>query len=224
MAALQYKDDHNKIAYLGGGNRLRGLHRYPQLFGPLSIKVRFDTWPHPVVLDVLVKHLGTSFSPNAAGSHNLVATIDSCGPKSGSWNQFPSSIATSPYLFCRLDSDTISHSLYYRVADWEMLRTTKNRFLMYPRFLQMIVAIETADRTPRPTFGFTRKLFANMKFKWEGQPMPLTPLMLAIAAAGDAAVEENAAAHEADGSTAEAHPEPHSPPVSPVRELTPEGS
>ncbi|GJV21326.1 hypothetical protein Tco_1370346 [Tanacetum coccineum] len=38
----------------------------------------------------------------------------------------------------------------------------------------------------------------------------------------DAADEENAAAHEAAGSTAEAHPEPHSPPVSPVRELTPE--
>ncbi|GJS65929.1 hypothetical protein Tco_0680493 [Tanacetum coccineum] len=61
-----------------------------------------------------------------------------------------------------------------------------------------------------------------MKFKWEGQPIPLTPPMLAIAAAGDAADEENAAAHEAAGSTAEAHPEPHSPPVSPVRELTPE--
>ncbi|GKF15880.1 hypothetical protein Tco_0057342, partial [Tanacetum coccineum] len=71
--------------------------------------------------------------------------------------------------------------------------------------------------------GFTRKLFANMKFKWEGQPIPLTPPMLAIAAASDdAANEENAAAHEAAGSTAEAHPEPHSPPVSPVREPTPE--
>ncbi|GJS92080.1 hypothetical protein Tco_0774716 [Tanacetum coccineum] len=55
-----------------------------------------------------------------------------------------------------------------------------------------------------------------------GQPMPLTPPMLAIAAAGDAADEDNAAAHEAAGSTAEAHPEPHSPPVSPVREPTPE--
>ncbi|GKD68441.1 hypothetical protein Tco_1322531, partial [Tanacetum coccineum] len=93
---------------------------------------------------------------------------------------------------------------------------------MYPRFLQMIVAIETADRTPRPTFGFTRKLFSNMKFKWEGEEIPLTPPMLAIAAAGDAADEDNAAAHEAAGSSAEAHPGPHSPPVSPVRELTPE--
>ncbi|GJU05576.1 hypothetical protein Tco_1122006 [Tanacetum coccineum] len=53
--------------------------------------------------------------------------------------------------------------------------------------------------------------------------------MLAIAAAGndaadddDAANEDNAAADEAAGSAAEAHPVPHSPLVSPVRELTPE--
>ncbi|GJZ86143.1 hypothetical protein Tco_0657753 [Tanacetum coccineum] len=53
--------------------------------------------------------------------------------------------------------------------------------------------------------------------------------MLAIAAAGndaaggdDAASEDNAAANEAAGSAAEAHFVPHSPPVSPVREPTPE--
>ncbi|GKB77984.1 hypothetical protein Tco_0944879 [Tanacetum coccineum] len=72
-------------------------------------------------------------------------------------------------------------------------------------------------------------MFANMKFKWEGQPIPLTTPMLAIAAAGndaaggdDAANEDNAAANEAAGSAAEAHLVPHSPPVSPVREPTPE--
>ncbi|GJV98055.1 hypothetical protein Tco_1549632 [Tanacetum coccineum] len=86
----------------------------------------------------------------------------------------------------------------------------------------MLVAIETADRTPRPTSAFTRKLFSNMRLKWAGEEIPLTPPMLAIAAAGDAADEENAAAHEAAGSTAEAHPAPHSPPFSPVRESTPE--
>ncbi|GKG65680.1 hypothetical protein Tco_0685342, partial [Tanacetum coccineum] len=41
-------------------------------------------------------------------------------------------------------------------------------------------------------------------------PIPLTPHMLAIAAAGDddAAHEDNAAADEAAGSAVEAHPEP----------------
>ncbi|GJT27865.1 hypothetical protein Tco_0908140 [Tanacetum coccineum] len=63
----------------------------------------------------------------------------------------------------------------------------------------------------------------------EGQPIPLTTPMLAIAAAGndaaggdDAANEDNAAANEAAGSAAEAHLVPPSPLVSPVREPTPE--
>ncbi|GKD32694.1 hypothetical protein Tco_1248203, partial [Tanacetum coccineum] len=44
-----------------------------------------------------------------------------------------------------------------------------------------------------------------------GEEIPLTPPMLAIAAAGDdAANEDNAAADEAAGSAAEAHPVPHS--------------
>ncbi|GJT43022.1 dihydroorotate dehydrogenase, mitochondrial [Tanacetum coccineum] len=47
----------------------------------------------------------------------------------------------------------------------------------------MLVAIETADRTPRPTSAFTRKLFSNMRLKWAGEEIPLTPPMLAIAAA-----------------------------------------
>ncbi|GKG20042.1 hypothetical protein Tco_0379843 [Tanacetum coccineum] len=43
------------------------------------------------------------------------------------------------------------------------------------RFLQMLVAIETADRTSRPTSAFTRKLFSNMRLKWAGEEIPLTP-------------------------------------------------
>ncbi|GJT97025.1 hypothetical protein Tco_1092543 [Tanacetum coccineum] len=76
------------------------------------------------------------------------------------------------------------------------------------RFLQMIVALETADRTPRPTFDLYRKMFANMKFKWVGQPIPLynppschcccwSLLLLVVMIA---AIEDNAAANYAAGS------------------------
>ncbi|GJR77857.1 hypothetical protein Tco_0090222 [Tanacetum coccineum] len=288
MAALQYKDDHNKIAYLG---RERGCEDFTDILSYLDHSpLRYAlTHAPPVVFDSLVKQFWATavVRPNAAGSHDLVATIEGrevvvteslirtqlhfddangifdmtnsdilegmraigyptdraltflknhlspqwrflvhtlmhcLSPKSGSWNQFPSSIATA--LLCLSTGRVYNFSRFILEGMIGNVKATKNKFLMYPRFLQMIVAIETADRTPRPTFGFTRKLFANMKFKWEGQPIPLTPPMLAIAAAGDdAADEENAAAHEAAGSTAEAHPEPHSPPVSPVREPTPE--
>ncbi|GJY69722.1 hypothetical protein Tco_0472704, partial [Tanacetum coccineum] len=287
MAALQYKDDHNKIAYLG---REKGCEDFTDILSYLDHSpLRYAlTHAPPVVFDSLVKQFWATavVRPNAAGSHDLVATIDGrevvvteslirtqlhfddangifdmpnsdilegmrvigyptgraltflkhhlspqwrflvhtlmhcLSPKSGSWNQFPSSIATA--LICLSTDRVFNFSRFIIEGMIGNVKATKNKFLMYPRFLQLIVAIETADRTPRPTFGFTRKLFSNMKFKWEGQPMPLTPPMLAIAAAGDAADEENAAAHEAAGSTAEAHPEPHSPPFSPVRESTPE--
>ncbi|GJW15610.1 hypothetical protein Tco_0019743 [Tanacetum coccineum] len=157
----------------------------------------------------------------------LVHTILHClSPKAGSWNQFPSSIATA--LVCLSTDRVYNFSRFILEGMIANVKTKKNKFLMYPRFLQMLVAIETADRTPRPTFSFTRKLFSNMKLKWEGEEIPLTPPMLAIAAAGndadddDATNEANAAPDEAAGSAAEAHPVPLSPPVSPVRELTPE--
>ncbi|GJZ33495.1 hypothetical protein Tco_0578931 [Tanacetum coccineum] len=294
MAALKYKDDHNKIAYLG---RERGCEDFTDILSYLDHSpLRYAlTHAPPVVFDSLVKQFWATavVRPNAAGSHDLVATIDGrevvvteslirtqlqfddangifdmpindilegmrvigyptdrtltflkihlspqwrflvhtimhcLSPKSGSWNQFPSSIATA--LICLSTGRVYNFSRFILEGMIGNLKATKHKFLMYPRFLQMIVALETADRTPRPTFDFTRKMFANMKFKWEGQPIPLTTPMLAIAAAGndaaggdDAANEDNAAANEAAGSAAEAHLVPHSPPVSPVREPTPE--
>ncbi|GJR12281.1 hypothetical protein Tco_0794933 [Tanacetum coccineum] len=158
----------------------------------------------------------------------LVHTIMHClSPKSGSWNQFPSSIATA--LICLSTGRVYNFSRFILEGMFGNLKAKQHKFLLYPRFLQMIVALETADRTPRPTFAFTRKMFANMKFKWEGQPIPLTPPMLAIAAAGDDAAgdddadnEDTAAVNEAAGNAAEAPLVPHSTPVSPVREPTPE--
>ncbi|GKG64363.1 hypothetical protein Tco_0659466, partial [Tanacetum coccineum] len=59
-------------------------------------------------------------------------------------------------------------------------------------------------------------MFANMKFKWEGQPIPLTSPILAITVAGDddADNEDTAAVNEAAGNAAEAPLIPHSTPVS----------
>ncbi|GJS80381.1 hypothetical protein Tco_0730262 [Tanacetum coccineum] len=288
MAALQYKDDHNRIAYLG---RERGSEDFTDILSyldhsPLRYALTHDP---PVVFDSLVKQFWATATvrPNAAGSHDLVAAIDGrevvvtesliraqlqlddangifdmqiddifagmgaigyppgrtltflkhhlspqwrflvhtilhcLSPKAGSWNQFPSSIATA--LICLSTGRVYNFSRFILEGMIANVKATRHKFLMYPRFLQMLVAIETADRTPRPTFGFTRKLFSNMKLKWEGEAISLTPPMLAIAAAGnDAADEENVPAHAVAGSPAVAHPVPHPPPFSPVRETTPE--
>ncbi|GJS70783.1 hypothetical protein Tco_0703624 [Tanacetum coccineum] len=281
MAALQYKDDHNRIAYLG---RERGSEDFIDILSyldhsPLRYALTHDP---PVVFDSLVKQFWATATvrPNAAGSHDLVAAIDGrevvvtetliraqlqlddangifdmqiddifagmgaigyppgrtltflkhhlspqwrflvhtilhcLSPKAGSWNQFPSSIATA--LICLSTGRVYNFSRFILEGLIANVKATRHKFLMYPRFLQMLVAIETADRTPRPTFGFTRKLYTNMKLKWEGEAIPLTPPMLAIAAAGnDAADEENV------GSPAVAHPVPHPPPFSQLVVTTP---
>ncbi|GKD55628.1 hypothetical protein Tco_1289015, partial [Tanacetum coccineum] len=77
MAALQYKDDHNRIAYLG---RERGSEDFTDILSyldhsPLRYALTHDP---PVVFDSLVKQFWATATvrPNAAGSHDLVATID----------------------------------------------------------------------------------------------------------------------------------------------------
>ncbi|GJS44449.1 hypothetical protein Tco_0569492 [Tanacetum coccineum] len=251
MAALQYKDDHNRIAYLG---RERGSEDFTDILSyldhsPLRYALTHDP---PVVFDSLVKQFWATATvrPNAAGSRDLVATIDGrevvvtesliraqlqLDDANGIFDMqiddifagmgaigYPTD-RTLTFLKHHLSPQwrflvhTILHCLSPKAGSW-------NQFPSSIATALICLSTETADRTPRPTFGFTRKLFANMKFRWEGQPMPLTPLMLAIAAAGDAADEENAAAHEAAASTAEAHPEPlHSLRLTPLGTL-PRGS
>ncbi|GKE54940.1 hypothetical protein Tco_1490096, partial [Tanacetum coccineum] len=236
MAALKYKDDHNKIAYLG---RERGCEDFTDILSYLDHSLlrtqlqcddangifympnndilegmRAIGYPTDRTLTFLKIHLSPQW-------RFLVHTIMHCmSPKSGSWNQFPSSIATA--LVCLSTGRVYNFSRFILEGMIGNLKAKQHKFLMYPRFLQMIMALETADRTPR-------KMFANIKFKWKGQPIPLTPPMLAIAAAGDdaasgddAANEDNVAANEAAGSAAEAYLVPPSPPVSPVREPTSE--
>nr|GEU94811.1 copia protein [Tanacetum cinerariifolium] len=78
----------------------------------------------------------------------------------------------------------------------------RHKFLMYPRFLQMILGIQTTDPSPRPTFDFIAKLFSNMKLNWDGPHMPFLAPMLVVPAAGDGA---DAVAADAAAAYDEAH-------------------
>nr|GEZ52648.1 hypothetical protein [Tanacetum cinerariifolium] len=251
MTTLKYKDDHNKIAYLG---REKGCEYFPDILNyldqsPLRYALTHDP---PVVFDSFVKQFWATavIRPNEAGPHDLVATIDGrevvviesfirtqlqlayangifdmpindifegmrvigypthgtltfyktklsphlrflvhtimhcMSPKSSSWNQFSSSIATA--LICLSTGRTYNFSRFILEGMIGNVKAPSHKFLMYPQFLQMILAFETAGRTPRPTSAFNRKLFVNMKFRWAQDPVPLTPLMMAIAAGGNA--------------------------------------
>nr|GEV84166.1 copia protein [Tanacetum cinerariifolium] len=76
------------------------------------------------------------------------------------------------------------------------LGSKRPKFLMYPCFLQMILGIQTTDPSPRPTFGFTAKLFSNMKLNWNGPHMPLLSPMLVVPAGRDGAAAGAAAANK----------------------------
>nr|GEX05064.1 hypothetical protein [Tanacetum cinerariifolium] len=53
----------------------------------------------------------------------------------------------------------------------------RTKFLMYPRFLQLMLDIDTEDTTPYPAPLVTKKFFANMRH-YQGPHMPLSAHML----------------------------------------------
>ncbi|GJT50124.1 hypothetical protein Tco_0976281 [Tanacetum coccineum] len=232
MAALKYKDDHNKIAYLG---RERGCEDFTDILSyldhsPLRYALTHDP---PVVFDSLVKQFWATavVRPNAAGSHDLVATIDG-----------REVVVTESLIRTQLQFDDANG--IFDMPNNDILEGM--RVIGYPTdgtltFLKIHLSpqwrflVHTIMHCLSPKSGSWNQFPSSIATALiclstgRGQPIPLTTPMLAIAAAGndvaggdDAANEDNAAANEAAGSAAEAHLVPHSPLVSPVREPTPE--
>nr|GFA70722.1 hypothetical protein [Tanacetum cinerariifolium] len=271
MAALLYKDDHNKVAYLEKG---KGWEAYEQILDFINRShIRYALTHHPpIVFDSLVKQFWATATvrTHKAGPLEIIATIDGnevvvteslrrtqlqlndetglyeftlhdvldvmreigyptdgslnfykaklspqwrflvhtlihcMSPKSGGWNQFPSSIAST--LICMSTGRTYNFSRFILDGTIGNIGSKRHKFLMYPRFLQMILGIQTTDPSPRPTFNFTAKLFSNIKLNWDGPHMPLLAPMLVVPAGGDGA--DAAAANEV--------PPPPPPPAVPL--------
>ncbi|GJZ86260.1 hypothetical protein Tco_0657870 [Tanacetum coccineum] len=64
---------------------------------------------------------------------------------------------------------------------------SKTKFLMYPRFLQMILVIQTENKHPYLAIVLTKKIFGNMKMGFKGVPRPLLPAMLPVVAVDQSA-------------------------------------
>ncbi|GKC52457.1 hypothetical protein Tco_1075202, partial [Tanacetum coccineum] len=113
----------------------------------------------------------------------LVHTILHClSTKSGSWDQFGSSLAVA--LICLSDGRKFNWSSYIFKGMVSNIGNAK-KFLMYPRFFQTILGIETSVARQYHVFKLSSKLFVNMKLNFEGQPMPLLAAMLSQAQAGE---------------------------------------
>ncbi|GJX84691.1 hypothetical protein Tco_0335465 [Tanacetum coccineum] len=120
--------------------------------------------------------------------HHLLHCISS---KSGGWDQFGSNIATAlvclstgrVYNFSKLIFDGMVANL-----------KSKTKFLMYPRFLQMILNIQTENKHLYLAVSLTKKIFGNMKRGFRGAPRPLLPSMLLVATNPNAGQEHDVVA------------------------------
>ncbi|GKA97433.1 putative ribonuclease H-like domain-containing protein [Tanacetum coccineum] len=131
--------------------------------------------------------------------HHLLHCISS---KSGGWDQFGSNIATA--LICLSTGRVYNFSKL--IFDGMMANLkNKKKFLMYPRFLQMILNIQTENKHPYLAVSLTKKIFGNMKRGFQGAPRPLLPSMLLVAT--------NPTAGQEHAVQAQSQPSPTPPPI-----------
>ncbi|GKA38305.1 hypothetical protein Tco_0730856 [Tanacetum coccineum] len=137
--------------------------------------------------------------------HHLLHCISS---KSGGWDQFGSNIATA--LICLSTNRVYNFSKLIFDGMVANLKS-KTKFLMYPRFLQMILNIQTENKHLYLAVSLTKKIFGNMKRGFRGAPRPLLPAMLLVATNPNAGQEHDAVAQSQPSSSTPPVPSTSSP-------------
>ncbi|GJT90024.1 hypothetical protein Tco_1078869 [Tanacetum coccineum] len=183
MAALRYRDEHNKVGYLqkpkGSDDYhqildfMRASHiRSPEL-GPPAILATIDETPYTITENSVRSQLQLA---DDGGIDDLpIAEIYSGMDNLGS-------IVVA--LICLSDGRRFNWYSYIFKGMVSNIGNAK-KFLMYPRFLQTILGIETSITRQYRVFKLSSKLFANMKLNFDGQPMPLLAAMISQAPAGE---------------------------------------
>ncbi|GKD78881.1 hypothetical protein Tco_1341502 [Tanacetum coccineum] len=197
MENLKYSDKHNMVAFLKKPNESDGFTKVVDF-----LKASIDSKEYIITEASVRSKLQLA---DATGIHNLsdaeiYAVLATLGPKSGGWDQFGSTIATA--LIC------LSSNRFYNfsgmIFDGMVHNVESNsKFLMYPRFLQIILDITSENKGRYLASTLTKKLFANMKRGFAGDIVPLLPAMLA-----------GAVVDQGEGSAQPA--EPHHTPVDPL--------
>nr|GEU68184.1 ribonuclease H-like domain-containing protein [Tanacetum cinerariifolium] len=225
MAALKYKDEHNKVGYLLKPTESDDYHqiidflsashiRAPELGPPTILATIYMTLytiteelvrsrlqaddggvadlPIPDIYSGM-DNLGyapegkltffkNKFSPQWRFLvHTLLHRLST---KSRSWDQFGSPIAIA--LICLSAGRPFNWFNYIFRGMVSNIGNAK-KFLMYLRFLQTILGIETRFATQYKVLAFSSKFFANMRLNFARHPMPLLPAMLLQAQAGGGA-------------------------------------
>ncbi|GJW70149.1 hypothetical protein Tco_0127066 [Tanacetum coccineum] len=137
--------------------------------------------------------------------HHILHCIS---PKSCGWDQFVSNLATA--LICLSTGRIYNFSKLIFDGMVANLKS-KTKFLMYPRFLQMILEIQTENKHPYLAIVLTKKIFGNMKRGFRGVPRPLLPAMLPVVAVDQSAGQADQAVDQP--SPSEPLPSSSHPPV-----------
>ncbi|GJW63595.1 hypothetical protein Tco_0115479 [Tanacetum coccineum] len=169
MAALRYRNKHNKVGYL---QKPKGSDDYHQVLDFLSAShIRFALTHNPIIFDSLVKQL---WSTATLRSHEL-------GP--------PTILATINETPYSITEDSVRSQLQLAddggIDDLPIAKIYSGMDNL--RFLQTILGIETRITSQYQVLKLSSKLFANMKLNFAGQPMPLLAAMLSQAQAGEGA-------------------------------------
>nr|GEW69246.1 xylulose kinase-1 [Tanacetum cinerariifolium] len=178
MAALQYKAEHNKVGYLLKPTGSDDYHNIIDFLRSSHIKYALTT--NPIIFDSLVKQFWSTATLRAheLGPPAILATIDRTPytitedlVRSHLQLADDGGVADLPIPKIYSGMDNLSYGMVSNIGN-------AKKFLMYPRFLQTILGIETRVTRQYKVLVFSSKLFANMRLNFAGNPMPLLPVML----------------------------------------------
>lgn len=96
--------------------------------------------------------------------------------KCGGWDQFSTQLGCG--IVCLSKGLTYNFSKFIFDNMIENIEKQKHKFLMYPRFLQIILDITTEDKIHVPIKSLGSKLFASMQTNYDGVHHPLLAAML----------------------------------------------
>nr|GEW23783.1 hypothetical protein [Tanacetum cinerariifolium] len=179
MAALRYKDEHNKLGYLlkpiGSDDYhqiidfLSASHiRAPEL-GPPAILAMIDKTPYTITEDLVRSRLQLADDGGIADLPiaKIYSGMDHLGY-----------VTKGKLTFFKNKFSPQWRGMVSNIGN-------AKKFLMYLRFLQTILGIETRVTRHYMVLVFSSKLFGNIRLNFVGHPMPLLPTMLLQAQAGE---------------------------------------
>ncbi|GJX21920.1 putative reverse transcriptase domain-containing protein [Tanacetum coccineum] len=142
-----------------------------------------------IVVPTADRQVGTRKSSTNSKAEEFLTELQNLilhcmSPKSGGWDQFGSNLATA--LICLSTGRIYNFSKLIFDGMVANLKS-KSKFLMYLRFLQMILEIQTQNKHPYLAIVLTKKIFGNMKRGFRGVPRPLLPAILPVVAVDQSA-------------------------------------